>query len=131
MMTERCRSEGMRVTRNFVYAVQSVFDPEGIQQRRAMRLRRRPYSVPGPNYIWHMDSYDKLTPFGIGVNWCIDGFSRHIIWMQANVTNSKPQVVAAYFVTAVSEWGGCPKIIRSDLGMCTECACEQHPVLSA
>ena len=28
----------------------------------------------------------------------------------------KPQVVAAYFVAAVSERGGCPKIIRSDLG---------------
>ncbi|KAK0154047.1 hypothetical protein N1851_003868 [Merluccius polli] len=40
-------------------------------------------SVPGPNYMWHMDSYDKLTPFGIGINGCIDGFSCHIIWMQA------------------------------------------------
>ena len=87
MMTERCRSEGLRVTRNFVYAVQSVLDPEGVQQRRARRLRRRHYSVPGPNYIWHMDSYNKLTAFGIGVNGCIDGFSWHIIWMQANVTN--------------------------------------------
>ncbi|XP_008282990.1 uncharacterized protein LOC103359432 isoform X2 [Stegastes partitus] len=63
-----------------------------------------------------MDSYDKLTPFGIGINGCIDGFSRHVIWMQANFTNSKPEVVAAYFINAVSECGGCPKIIRSDLG---------------
>ena len=116
MMTERCRAAGLRVTRNLVYAVQSVLDPEGVRERRARRLRRRHYSVPGPNYIWHMDSYDKLTPFGIGVNGCIDGFSRHIIWMQANVTNSKPDVVAAYFIGAVSERGGCPKIMRSDLG---------------
>ncbi|KAG2467481.1 PPR21 phosphatase, partial [Polypterus senegalus] len=32
------------------------------------------------------------------------------------VTNSKPEVVAGYFISAVIELGGCPKIIRSDLG---------------
>ncbi|XP_034552285.1 uncharacterized protein LOC117821856 [Notolabrus celidotus] len=116
MMTERCRSAGLRVTRNLVYEVQSVLDPEGIVRRRGRRLRRRHYSVPGPNYLWHMDSYDKLTPFGIGVNGCIDGFSRYIVWMHANFTNSKPEVIAAYYIGAVSEHGGCPKIIRSDLG---------------
>lgn len=46
----------------------------------------------------------------------VDGFSRHIIWMQANITNSKPEVVAAYFIGAVSERGGCRKKMRSDLG---------------
>ncbi|XP_039596017.1 uncharacterized protein LOC120543149 [Polypterus senegalus] len=116
MMTERCRLAGLRVTRDLVYEIQSTLDPEGIQLRRRRRLRRRHYRVPGPNYLWHMDSYDKLTPFGIAVNGCIDGFSRHIIWMQANVTNSKPEVVAGYFISAVIELGGCPKIIRSDLG---------------
>jgi hypothetical protein len=36
--------------------------------------------------------------------------------MQANSSNSNPKVIAAYFVNAVTELGGCPKIIRSDLG---------------
>jgi len=116
MITERCRAAGLWVTRNLGYTVQSVLNPEGVWEGRARRLRRRHYSVPGPNYIWHMDSYNKLTPFGIGVNGCIDGFSRHIILMQANITNSKPEVVATYFIGAVSEQGGCPKIMRSDLG---------------
>lgn len=116
MMTERCRSAGLRVTRDLVREVQSALDPEGVVQRRARRLRRRHYSVPGPNFIWHMDSYDKLTPFGIGINGSIDGFSRYIIWMQANYTNSKPEVVAAYFINAVNKQGGCPKLLRSDLG---------------
>ena len=56
-----------------------IFDPEGVQQRRGTRLLRRFYSVPGPNYLWHMDSYDKVTPFGIRINRCINGFLRHII----------------------------------------------------
>lgn len=63
-----------------------------------------------------MDSYDKLTPFGIRVNGCIDGFSRHIIWMEANCTNSNPCVIAAYFAQTVTKLGGCPKILRSDHG---------------
>ncbi|XP_055045258.2 uncharacterized protein [Misgurnus anguillicaudatus] len=116
MMHERCRLAGLRVTRDMVQEIQSHLDPEGVQQRRGTRLRRRCYSVPGPNYLWHMDSYDKLTPFGIGINGCIDGFSRHIIWMQANSSNSNPKVIAAYFMNAVTGPGGCPKIIRSDLG---------------
>jgi hypothetical protein len=23
----------------------------------------------GPNYIWHIDNYDKLKPFGICIQW--------------------------------------------------------------
>ena len=32
----------------------------------------------GPNYIWHMDGYDKLKPFGIAVHGCIDGYCTYI-----------------------------------------------------
>lgn len=115
-MHERCRLAGLCVTRDMVNEVQSHLDPEGIQQWRGRSLQRRSYSVPGPNYLWYMDSYDKLTPFGIGINGCIDGFSSHIIWMQANSSNSNPKIIAAYFINAVTELGGCPKIIQSDLG---------------
>ena len=27
----------------------------------------------GPNYIWHIDGYDKLSPFGLTIHGCIDG----------------------------------------------------------
>ncbi|XP_041931226.1 uncharacterized protein LOC121694889 isoform X2 [Alosa sapidissima] len=116
MMHERCRLAGLRVTRDAVCEIQTTLDPEAVALRKGKKLRRRSYSVPGPNYMWHMDSYDKLTPFGIGVNGCIDGFSRHIIWMKANSTNSNPCVIAAYYVEAVTKLGGCSKILRSDRG---------------
>ena len=29
--------------------------------------------LQGPNYLWHMDSYDKLKPYGISIHGCIDG----------------------------------------------------------
>ena len=29
--------------------------------------------VQGPNYLWHVDGYDKLTPYGLNIHGCIDG----------------------------------------------------------
>ncbi|CAH1114742.1 unnamed protein product [Psylliodes chrysocephalus] len=63
-----------------------------------------------------MDSYDKLKPYGICINGCIDGFSRHIIYLQAGSTSSDPKVVAGYFLQGLEQVNGCPKTLRCDLG---------------
>ncbi|CAG9763543.1 unnamed protein product [Ceutorhynchus assimilis] len=63
-----------------------------------------------------MDSYDKLKPYGICINGCIDGFSRHIIWLRLGRTSSDPKVIAGYYLDAVRLTGGCPKTVRSDMG---------------
>ena len=31
-------------------------------------------SLKGPNYVWHMDRYDKLSPYGLAIHGCIDGY---------------------------------------------------------
>jgi len=74
------------------------------------------YQNPGANAIWHLDGYDKLKPFGICISGCIDGFSRHIIWLEAWRTNNDPRVIAGYFVDAVKMKGGCPSRVRADDG---------------
>uniref|UniRef100_A0A096M0Z2 Integrase core domain-containing protein n=1 Tax=Poecilia formosa TaxID=48698 RepID=A0A096M0Z2_POEFO len=74
------------------------------------------YYSRGPNYVWHMDGYDKLKPFGIGINGCIDGFSRRLIWLEAYKTNNDPRVIAGYFMDAVIKAEGCPERLRVDLG---------------
>ena len=38
---------------------------QGVALRAARRLQGRKYFAKGPNYIWHIDSYDKLKMFGI------------------------------------------------------------------
>ncbi|KAB0793315.1 hypothetical protein PPYR_12935 [Photinus pyralis] len=63
-----------------------------------------------------VDSYDKLKPFGIGINGCIDGFSRHIMWMKAGRTNNNPRVIGGYFVDTIQKIGGIPLTIRADMG---------------
>ncbi len=90
-------------------------DPEGVELRRARHLRRRQYFSRGPNALWHMDSYDKLKPYGIAINGCIDGFSRFVLWMEAYNTNSDPKVIADYYISTVTRIGGCPERLRADL----------------
>lgn len=51
----------------------STVDPEGVEMRRHRTLRRRAYINKGPNYLLHIDGYDKLKRFGICVHGAIDG----------------------------------------------------------
>ena len=79
-------------------------------------MKRRQYFAKGPNYLWHVDSYDKLKPFGLCISGCIDGFSRRIIWLNVYRTSSNPRVIAGYYMEAVQELLGCPRMVRGDMG---------------
>lgn len=112
----KCITHGLVVSRETVRVLLGILDPEGVEVRKSRRLVRRRYSVKGPNSLWHLDSYDKLKPFGIGINGCIDGFSRYIVWLEAYRTNNDPAVIGGYYIRAVQNYNGCPRIIRADLG---------------
>lgn len=91
-------------------------DPSGVAARVKRKLKRRHYRSKGPNYIWHLDSYDKLKPYGICVNGCIDGFSRFIIWLRVGRSNNNPRIVAGFYVEALTSLERVPHSIRSDMG---------------
>ncbi|XP_034051654.1 uncharacterized protein LOC117561399 isoform X2 [Gymnodraco acuticeps] len=112
----RAIQQGLVVSQDSIRRIIKLVDPQGVELRRAHRLRRRQYRCRGPNALWHMDGYDKLKPYGIAINGCIDGFSRYVLWMEAYITNSDPKVVASYFIKTVSGIGGCPERIRADRG---------------
>ena len=44
------RSEGFRVPRSKVASIQRELDPDGCEERRTHRLKRRVYINPGPNF---------------------------------------------------------------------------------
>lgn len=115
-MYAKCREYGLRVRKESVRLVLKELDPRGVSLRQAGRLRRRNYFSKGPNFIWHLDSYDKQKPYGICVNGCIDGFSRKVIWLNAYTTSSDPKVIGGYYIEAVHRLGGCPRVVRGDLG---------------
>lgn len=107
---------GFRVSQDDIRQLLSLQDHEGVYLRKRNRLRRRMYVNKGPNFVWHVDGNDKLKRFGIAIHGCIDGFSRHIIWLEAGYTNNDPRVVADNFLRAVEHAGGCPAKIRADKG---------------
>lgn len=107
---------GLTVKREVVRHALKILDPEGVEQRTNRRFRRRKYCAKGPNYLWHIDGYDKLKPFGFGVHGCIDGYSRRILWLEVSYSNNDPHIVVRYFLDYVKELGGTARIIRGDCG---------------
>lgn len=85
----------------------SALDSAGVEARRIRRLRRRMYSAAGPNFLWHIDGYDKVKPFGLCIHGCTDAFSRKIMWLNVYKTNSDPNVVVGYYMTVIKRLGGC------------------------
>lgn len=107
---------GINVPRSTVQVLLAELDPEGTQQRKAHRLKRRQYSNPGPNFCWHVDGYDKLKPYGFPVHGCIDGYSRRIIWLKLTRSNNNPRIIASFFMESIKELQGCPALLRTDRG---------------
>ncbi|KAJ8047915.1 hypothetical protein HOLleu_00032 [Holothuria leucospilota] len=112
----KCRQAGLMVSRETVRVILSILDPVGVRLRSTQQIVRRTYHSRGPNFVWHVDGYDKLKKYGIAISGCIDGFSRKIIWLEASYTNNNPALIAGYFVNAVQACGGCPSIVRADMG---------------
>ena len=88
----------------------------GVERRTTRPFNRRTYMAAGPNYIWHIDGYDKLKPFGLCIHGCIFGYSRKIIWLNVYKSNNNPRVIAGYFLEAIQQYGGTARIIRGDFG---------------
>lgn len=115
-MHQKCWMAGIITDRETVRQLMRLMDGNGVELRARNRLRRRVYVSRGPNYVWHIDGYDKLKPYGICISGCIDGFSRKMIWLEAYKTNNNPHIIAGYFIDAVTENNGCPQKVRLDHG---------------
>lgn len=56
----RSRDPPIVVQRQRVGTILARIDPVGTARRWAQAIRRRPYSVPTPNAVWHIDSNHAL-----------------------------------------------------------------------
>ncbi|XP_033739955.1 uncharacterized protein LOC117327204 isoform X7 [Pecten maximus] len=97
---------GMAVGRKSVSSILRQIDPKGVELRTHHCLIRRTYYNKGPNFLVHIDGYDKLKPFGLAIHGAICGFSRRVLWLKVARTNNDPRVVASYFLDFVEEIHG-------------------------
>ena len=60
-------------SRHAVSTVQQQIDPEGVEMRRRHQFSRRTYINKGPNFLIHLDGYDKLKRYGFPIHGAICG----------------------------------------------------------
>ena len=48
-------------------------DLDGVEARKT---HRREYTCPGPNKVWHAESYNNRKPFGFPIHGCIVGYKQ-------------------------------------------------------
>uniref|UniRef100_A0A8C1J1H4 Integrase catalytic domain-containing protein n=1 Tax=Cyprinus carpio TaxID=7962 RepID=A0A8C1J1H4_CYPCA len=116
MVMGHLKARGIRVQQRRVREVMRTIDPVGTMLR-GLELNivpRRPYSVPAPLSLWHIDGNHKLIRWRIVVHGGIDGFSRKIMYLKAS-DNNRASTVLQCFLEAVHVHG-LPQRVRSDHG---------------
>lgn len=108
--------KGHQVPRLVVERLLRELDPDGCQQRREHKPKRREYHNPGQNAVWHADGYNKRKPYGFPIHGCIDGWSRRLLWLIVTPSNNSPDSIGSYFLDTVKVCGGCPLELVTDLG---------------
>ena len=88
----------LNISRGIVAQIMKELDPAGVDARRRKTLKRRLYYSKGPNWVWHLDGYDKLKPFGSDIHRCIDWYSRRVLWPNVLKSNKDPKEVCNLFV---------------------------------
>jgi hypothetical protein len=80
-------------------------DPTRIDRRYSdLQRTRGDFTTPGPNYLWSIDGYDKLSFWGFQIYAGIDGYSRYITWIYVGSSNRTGfSVLRQYLDTLKSE----------------------------
>ena len=105
-------STGLHVQRRRVR--DSIHRITGSQSSLHPAIVRRTYSVPGPNYLWHVDGHHKMIRWRLVIHGGIDGFSRLITYLHCS-NNNTADTVSRSFLQATQEYG-IPSRVRSDHG---------------
>ena len=103
MLQGHLRAQGSHVPRSKVRKAIHDLDPS-VTSRKRPAIRRQVYSVPYPNYLWHLEGNHKLIRWRLVVHHCIDGFSRLITFCRCS-TNNESETVLSSFNKAVLKYG--------------------------
>ncbi|XP_071146741.1 uncharacterized protein [Mytilus edulis] len=107
---------GLCVTQSRARLCLRTIDQQGVLNRSRRVLRRRVYYNRGPNYLIHVDGYDKLKPYGIAIHGAMDGYSRKLLWLIASPSNNNPRYVGYWYLNWIKQRKMLPRVVRSDAG---------------
>ncbi|KAG6028382.1 hypothetical protein E4U40_000996 [Claviceps sp. LM458 group G5] len=78
---------------------------------------RKDFYVPGPNFLWCLDGYEKLKDYGFQVYACIDAYSRFIIWIYCGRSATTALSTLKQYLRTTKTLGMRPYFTRSDRGV--------------
>ncbi|KAL4872283.1 hypothetical protein BDV12DRAFT_183231 [Aspergillus spectabilis] len=111
------RSQGFLIGRDRLYSLYQELAPTAVRRRLCdLQHHHGAYIVPGPNFIWSIDGYLKLAPYGIEIYAAIDAYSRYIIWVYVGVSACTAVSVLRQFLDTLEITQQQPRYVRSDRG---------------
>ena len=100
-MRQRCIRNGLMVCQAIVAQIMKHFDPIGdpmiLYARWRGTLMHRLYYSLDPNWVLHLDGYDKLKSYGFEIRGCIDEYNTRILWLSAIRSNKDPKEVCNFY----------------------------------
>ena len=108
------RGQGVFIQGERVRESLQRIDPFTAGLRWHALVRRRTYSVPGPNALWHIDGHHSLIRWGFVVHGGIDGYSRTVVFLGMN-NNNRAATVLQLFLEAINTYH-LPSRVRADKG---------------
>lgn len=105
------------ISRDDLYSIYREFAGDIIQERWGKaKYSRRDFLVPGPNWVWSVDGFDKLKQWGFEIYAGIDAYSRYITWFYCGLSSSTSWNIAVQYMDVLVQRGIMPRVIRSDHG---------------
>ncbi|KAF8588752.1 hypothetical protein K439DRAFT_1613257 [Ramaria rubella] len=110
------REEGLKISRKVMEEYFKTYEPEGVKQRKARRLKRQRFWAAGVNDIWAINQHNKLKRFLLYLHTGVEPYSGMILWLRVWWTNKNPRLILQYYLDAVQQYGGMPLVTQSDPG---------------
>ncbi|KAF2469932.1 uncharacterized protein BDR25DRAFT_343225 [Lindgomyces ingoldianus] len=109
------RQRGHIIARDRLFRIYRTMNYEAVERRkRDLQRHRGEYIVPGPNFIWSIDGYSKLKPYGVEIYACIDAYSRYIVWIYVGISACTAVSCLRQFLKTLKETEQQPRFVQSN-----------------